>query len=175
MAAAAVDIDALRLDVQELENFAASSTRPANQARLNALLSELKVQLAAAAGEATEAGAAPDTQRAAAAAADAAAAAAAAPAAPATEADGASPSATATAAPAAREAASKAGAQAPRGAGAPPLPSGVEFVPIQVFAWDQSDSFVSVYVSEGMDNVKSSGAKVNCDFTEDSFDLTVQG
>lgn len=158
MAAAAVDVDSLRLDVQELENFAATATRPANQARLIKLLGEFKAQLAAA--EASAAGAAPDARPAAPAAA------------PAEEADRAS------VAPAAVPAASSAGGAAQtstRAAGAPALPAGVEFVPIQTFAWDQSDNFVSVYVSEGLDNVQSSGAKVNCNFTEDSFDLTVQG
>ena len=156
MAAAAADVDSLRLDVQELENFSTSSSRPANQARLNKLLGELKAQLAA---ESSAAGASPDAQhQAAAAAADAEASAAA---------------ADPTVLPAVSSA-GEAGAQTTRAVPAA-VAAGAEFVPIQTFAWDQSDNFVSVYVSESMDSVKASGAKVNCNFTEDSFDLTVQG
>ena len=57
----------------------------------------------------------------------------------------------------------------------PAVAAGAAFIPIHTFGWDQSDKFVSVYVSEGMEGVKASGAKVDCQFGTDSFDLTIRG
>ena len=51
----------------------------------------------------------------------------------------------------------------------------VEFSSINTFCWDQSNKFVSVFVSEGMEGVRTSGAQVNCAFDTDAFDLTIRG
>ena len=57
----------------------------------------------------------------------------------------------------------------------PAVAPGATYVPIHTFGWDQSDKFVSVYVSESMEGVKAAGAEVKCNFTDESFDLTVEG
>jgi calcyclin binding protein len=66
-------------------------------------------------------------------------------------------------------------ATSPSSAGTVAVPLGVEFSPISTFGWDQSNKFVSVFVSEGMEGVKTSGAQVNCEFDTDAFDLTIRG
>merc|ERR1719231_1205650 len=55
----------------------------------------------------------------------------------------------------------------------PPPPSG-QWNPITTYGWDQSDKFVTVYVS-GLDGVGAiSKENVQCKFEEDPFDLTVK-
>ena len=63
----------------------------------------------------------------------------------------------------------------PSSTGTVKVPLGVEFSSIHTFCWDQSNKFVRVYVSEGMEGVKTSGAQVNCEFDTDAFDLTIRG
>ena len=56
----------------------------------------------------------------------------------------------------------------------PPPPSTGKWNPITTYGWDQSDKFVTVYVS-GLDGVGAIPKEnVKCNFEEDAFDLTVK-
>ena len=161
-----VSLEELRLDAKDLEHLIGISTRKNNQLRLRGLLSEVNAKISVAVvdraeqqqkakqqqqqqqeqqPEQTEGGGGDDNEE-------------------------VQPDNVEELADADEDAADAWAASAP--AAALPVAAGA-FVPIQSFGWDQSDKFVSVYVSEHMHGVKASGAKVDCDFNADSFDLKV--
>jgi len=136
-------VDDLRADLAELRRLLESTTRPANTARLQAIVEQVSADLSRAEAESTEPAALADNDN------------------------------TANKTEEPKPTVPKTTAQTQQ---APPaLPSGAEFIPIHTFAWDQSNKFVSVYVSEHMEGVKASGAAVDCQFGSDWFDLTVIG
>lgn len=61
---------------------------------------------------------------------------------------------------------------------AAPSPTATEtFVPISSFGWDQdgyAGSWVSVYITSGMDGVGEKRGNVTCKFTPSSFDLVIR-
>lgn len=153
-------LEELRLDAKDLEKLIAASSRKANQVRLRGLLSEVNSKISVAVAERAEQQQEKqkeDREE--------------------EDNDGVEAQNGSDELPEADEEADEAAADswaasAPSAAAALPVAAGA-FVPIQTFGWDQSDKFVSVYVSEHMQGVKASGAKVDCDFSTDAFDLKV--
>ena len=139
----------LRLDAQELEQLLATATRGNNKALLEQHLVKIRAQIQQQASNNESL--------------------------PATDDSSTAPPATVSSTTTATTAAANPNVAPAAATVIPPIPSGGEFVPIQTFGWDQSDKFVSVYISENMAGVKASGADVDCDFEEDSFDLKITG